>query len=91
MKFLSDIILSLVQLGEAELRNVKNSVFHLAASIGWLALGFALLLVGLLVLIWAGFVAMQGALGAPVAGVITGGGVVVLAVAFLGVATWRRK
>lgn len=91
MRILTDILLSLVQLGEAEARSLKKGAQQLLS-------GFVLELVAglvgvfaIIMMVLSAFWAIQTALGLPIAALLTGVIALVITGALVGITLWRNR
>lgn len=86
-----EILISLIQLGEAELRALKCGIMRMFAGVLFQLVGVCIAMIGVGLLITAMFAALIKCLGVPIGALITGGGVLLLAFIILGVASWRSR
>jgi len=77
IKLLTDLLLSVVSLVEAEARSLQQAIVHTVTSVFVILFAFALLLGGLGLLVACAVMSIQVVLGPKVALLLVGGGVLI--------------
>jgi len=91
MRILSDILLSLIELGEAELHSLRCGVRSLIAQGVMLMVAGLVAVFAVVMLVYAEYAAIALALGPPIAALLCGVTALVLAAIVWGVASWRNR
>lgn len=88
MKLLTDLLLSAVRVVEAEMRDLKRGAIRAGGTMALLWLAVLLAAGGIGLLVASAFIAISGVLGPSIAALLTGCGVLILAVCLAAGAKW---
>ena len=88
---LSDYIIAILELFEAEARAFKRESVSLAFSIGFILLGIGVLFIAFGFLLWAIYVALSASFGASIGALLSAGVALLLSVGIFLVVSWQSR